>query len=80
MKCVSYDYDFENDLATEWKALDSPAPQPSEDEDEAPTGRLRDHLSRRAKCKKSAYQEDSASDEGGKDLYNDADVGDSSEY
>jgi len=29
MKCISYDYDFESDLATKWKALDRPTPHPS---------------------------------------------------
>jgi len=29
MKCVSYDYDFENDLATRWQALDRVTPQKS---------------------------------------------------
>ena len=27
MRCVSYDYDFENDLTTKWQALDHPTPQ-----------------------------------------------------
>jgi len=29
MKCVSYDYEFETDLATRWKALNHPAPEQS---------------------------------------------------
>ena len=27
MKCVSYDYEFESDLATKWKTLDRATPQ-----------------------------------------------------
>lgn len=101
MKCVSYDYDFENDLVTKWQALDHTTPQPSvgtkrrwrrrqlpttddsEDEDGIVAGRPRDHLSRKARCKKSDLQGDSASvvtpdssDEDEEDLYHDADVGD----
>ena len=103
MKCISYDYEFESDLATKWKALDRPIPQPSggkkrryrriqpsptddsEDEDGVPISKSRDHLSRKARSKKSALQGDSASvvvsvsegssDEDEEDLYHDADVG-----
>ena len=102
MKCVSYDYDFENDLVTKWKALDRPPEgtkrrwrrrvyitDDSEDEDEVPMSKSRDHLSRKARCKKSAPQGDPASivvsSSGGssdedEDLYHDADVGDLLEY
>lgn len=104
MKCVSYDYDFESDLTTKWKALDRAAPQPSagtkrrwrkrqlsltedsEDEDEAPTRRSRDHLLRNVRRSKRAPHEDSVSvvvsgsegslGEDEEDLYHDADVGD----
>jgi len=104
MKCISYDYDFESNLATEWKALDRPAPQPkrrwqgrrllttddSEYEDEAPTSRSRDRLSRKARCKRSAqkvsesvavFSSEGSSDEDAEDLYGyvDADVGDFSD-
>lgn len=113
MKCVSYDYDFESDLTTKWKALDRATPQPSagtkrsgsqgkskrhwrkrllsltddsEDEDEAPTRRSRDHLLRKVRRSKRALHEDSvsivvsgsegSSGEDEEDLYHDADVGD----
>jgi len=117
MKCVSYDYGFENDLATKWHALDRGTPQrsggtkpsgsqgtskrrwrrrrlsitdDSEGEDEAPAGVSRDHLSRKARCKKPSLHGDSvlaaasgsdgSSDEDEEDLYHDADAGDFSEY
>jgi len=116
MKCVSYDYGFESDLATKWQALERATPQgsggtkpsgskgksnrrwrkrqlsttDSEDEDEAPASVSRDHLSRKARCKKPSLHGDSASaaasgcegssDEDEEDLYHDADVGDFSEY
>jgi hypothetical protein len=96
MKCVSYDYDFEKDLAAKWKAHDrrrrrlSITDSDSEVEDEAPTSKSRDHLSRKVRCKKNASQEDSSSvvvygpegflDEGEEELYHDGDVGDFSEY
>lgn len=65
MKCVSYDYEFEVDLATKWQELPRKAkarktrvstPDDSEggDEDEAPTTRSRGHLWRDAKVPNSS--------------------------
>lgn len=91
MKCISYDYDFESNLATQWEAIDRRRRQVSvsDDEDEAPMGRSRGHLSRKAKYKKSATREDwmsvvvsgseGLSDEDEEDVYHGADVGDISE-
>ena len=69
-----------------WRKFLASITDDSEDEDEVPTRRSRDHLSRKARCKKGALQGDSASaiisgseltsDEDGEDLYHDADVGD----
>ena len=74
MQCISYDYDFESNLATEWKALDRLAPQPkrrrgrrllttddSEYEDETPTSRSQDLPSQKTRCKRSAPQKVSES-------------------
>jgi len=69
MKCISYDYDFESNLATQWEELDRRRRQVSvsvdeedeDDGDEVPTGMYRGHLSRGAKYKKNATREDSVS-------------------
>ena len=45
MKCVSYDYEFENDLATKWRALDRATPLESE-------GTKRSSATRRPRRKK----------------------------
>lgn len=67
-----------------WRKFLGSITDDSEDEDEAPARRSRDHLSRKVRCKKGALQGDSASaiisgseltsDEDGEDLYRDADV------
>ena len=111
MKCVSYDYAFESDLATRWKALDRSTSQgsggtkrsstqgsssrrrvrplitldDSEDEDDAPKGKSREHLSRKVRGRvctpySTASGPEGLSGEDEEDLYHDADGGDLSDY
>jgi len=61
MKCVSYDYDFESDLVTKWKALDRATPQQSGGTKHPGTRRKY----RRRQKKKQDPTSDDSEDEGG---------------
>lgn len=54
MKCVSYDYEFEVDLATKWQEHAGNAHK----EDRVPKHGSRGHLSRRAKLPSWAFQQE----------------------